>query len=410
MPVSHGEPDLPASALSLIQSPIADSRRDMEIPFNRPYAGEKELAYIAQAISLRHLSGDGEFARRCERWLEDSFGSTKALLTHSCTAALEMAAILCELGAGDEVVMPAFTHPSTANAIVLRGATPVFVDVRFDTMNLDETLIEDAITQRTKAIVAVHYAGVGCEMDAILDIARRHNLLVIEDAAQGIMTRYNGRYLGTLGNIGALSFHETKNVLSGEGGAILINDPRYAERAVVIREKGTNRAAFFRGEIERYEWIDIGSSYLPAEIVAAFLWAQLEQIFELTRRRKEIWRRYHQGLEELELAGLLRRPVIPPSCEHNGHLYYLVMPDAKTRSRMIAGLKAREISAPFHFVPLHTSPLGARFGRTHGCLRNTEIAGECLLRLPMWIGIEAQLNRVIDDISSVARQLAAARV
>jgi dTDP-4-amino-4,6-dideoxygalactose transaminase len=376
----------------------------MEIPFNRPYTSEKELAYIAQAISVGHLSGDGEFARRCERWLEDSLGSAKALLTHSCTAALEMAAILCELGAGDEVVMPAFTHPSTANAVVLRGATPVFVDVRLETLNLDENLIEAAITPRTKAIIAVHYAGIGCEMDAIMDTARRHNLLVVEDAAQAIMTRYKGRYLGTLGDIGAISFHETKNVLSGEGGAILINNLHHAKRAVVIREKGTNRTAFFRGEIERYEWIDIGSSYLPGEIVAAFLWAQLEQIFELTRRRKEIWRRYHQGLEELELAGLLRRPVIPPSCDHNGHLYYLVMSDAKARSRLIAGLEAREISAPFHYVPLHTSPAGVRFGRTHGPLPNTEMAGECLLRLPIWIGIEAQLDRVIDHISSVVRQ------
>jgi len=375
----------------------------MEIPFNKPYASEKELAYIAQAISAGHLSGDGEFARRCQRWLEDSLGSAKALLTHSCTAALEMAAILCELGTGDEVVMPAFTHPSTANSVVLRGSTPVFVDVRLDTLNLDETLVEDAITPRTKAIIAVHYAGVGCEMDLIMDIARRHKLLVVEDAAQGIMTRYNGRYLGTLGDIGALSFHETKNVLSGEGGAILINNPHYTERAAVIREKGTNRAAFFRGEIQRYEWVDIGSSYLPAEIVGAFLWAQLEQIFELTRRRREIWRRYHQGLEELELAGFLRRPVIPPSCDHNGHLYYLMMPDAKARSRLLAALRAREIFAPFHYVPLHSSPAGVRFGRTHGRLPNTEMAGECLLRLPIWIGIEAQLDYVIDEISSVVR-------
>jgi len=376
----------------------------MEIPFNRPYVSEKELAYISQAISLRHLSGDGQFAQQCERWLEDSLGSAKALLTHSCTGALEMAAILCELQIGDEVVMPAFTHPSTANAIVLRGATPVFVDVRSDTFNLNENLIEPAITPRTKAIIAVHYAGVGCEMDAIRDIARRHNLLVVEDAAQGIMTRYNGRYLGALGDIGALSFHETKNVLSGEGGAILINSPRLAERAVVIREKGTNRAAFFRGESDKYEWIDIGSSYLPAEIVAAFLWAQLEHVFELTKRRREIWRRYHQGLEKLELAGFLRRPLIPSSCDHNGHLYYLVMPHAKARSRLIAELRTRGISAPFHYVPLHTSPAGARFGRTHGRLSNTEMVGQCLLRLPIWMGIEPQLDRVIDEISSIVRK------
>jgi len=350
------------------------------------------------------LSGDGDFSRRCQQWLKGTLNSVEVLLTHSCTAALEMAAILCELKAGDEVIMPSFTHPSTANAVVLRGATPVFVDVRNDTFNIDENLIEPAVTPRTKAIVAVHYAGVGCEMAPIMDIARRHNLRVVEDAAQGILTRYSGRYLGTLGDIGALSFHETKNAISGEGGAILINNQRYADRAEIIREKGTNRTQFFRGEVDKYKWFDIGSSYLPGEIVAAFLLAQLEEVHDLTKRRIEIWRTYHQGLEELELAGLLTRPVIPPSCDHNGHLYYLVMPDPNARSRLIAGLRAREISAPFHYVPLHTSPAGLRFGRTFGCLPITERAGECLLRLPMWIGIEPHLDRIIGEISSIVHQ------
>jgi dTDP-4-amino-4,6-dideoxygalactose transaminase len=376
----------------------------MRIPFNKPYATGKELSYIAQAVSAGQLSGDGDFSRRCQRWLQRTLNSVEVLLTHSCTAALEMAAILCGLEVGDEVIMPAFTHPSTANAVVLRGATPVFVDLRFDTLNLDEALIEPAITSRTKAIIAVHYAGVGCEMDPIMDISRRHNLQVVEDAAQGILSRYNGRYLGTLGDIGALSFHETKNAISGEGGAILINNPRHAERTETIREKGTNRAKFFRGEVDKYEWIDIGSSYLPGEIVAAFLLAQLEELHELTRRRKEIWSRYHQGLQELELAGLLRRPVIPPSCDHNGHLYYLVMPNPNARSRLIAGLRTREISAPFHFVPLHNSPAGRRFGRIHERLPITERAGECVLRLPIWLGIEAHLDRIIAEVSSIIRQ------
>jgi dTDP-4-amino-4,6-dideoxygalactose transaminase len=376
----------------------------VKVPFNKPYATGVELAYIAEAIAGEHLSGDGSFSKRCRRWLEATFGPAKAMLTHSCTAALEMAAILCDLKAGDEVVMPAFTFHSTANAVVLRGAIPVFVDIRSDTFNLDEDLIEAAITSRTKAIFAVHYAGVGCEMDAITSIARRHNLRVVEDAAQGILSRYNGHLLGTLGDIGALSFHETKNVISGEGGAILVNNHEYDERAEIVREKGTNRTSFFRGEIDKYTWIDIGSSYLPCEIVAAFLLAQLEAMRELTRRRKEIWSRYHRAFEELEAAGLLRRPVIPASCDHNGHLYYLDMPDAGARSRLIDGLMDRGIHAPFHYVPLHTSPAGLRFGRANGRLPVTERAGECLVRLPIWLGIETRLDRIIGEVSSIVKQ------
>jgi dTDP-4-amino-4,6-dideoxygalactose transaminase len=374
----------------------------VQIPFNRPHATGKELAYIAEAIAGGHLSGDGGFSRRCQQWLEARLGPPRAMLTHSCTAALEMAAILCDLKAGNEVIMPAFTFPSTANAVVLRGATPVFVDIRSDTLNLDESLIEAAVTSRTRAIFAVHYAGVGCEMDAIMDVARRHNLRVVEDAAQGIFSRYKGRFLGTLGDMGALSFHETKNVISGEGGALLINNHEYCERAEIIREKGTNRARFFRGTISKYTWVDIGSSYLPCEVVAAYLLAQLEEATELTRRRKEIWVRYHRAFEELEVAGLLRRPVVPASCDHNGHIYYLEMPDAAARSRLIDGLKARGIHAPFHYVPLHTSPAGLRFGRANGRLPVTERAGECLVRLPIWIGIETHLDRIIGEVFSIA--------
>ena len=299
------------------------------------------------------------------------------------------------------VAIAAISAKPQALKKICRGAMPVFVDIRSDTFNLDEKLIESAITLRTKAIVAVHYAGVGCEMDRIMDIARRRNLRVVEDAAQGILSRYNGRFLGTLGDIGSLSFHETKNVISGEGGAILINNQEYCERAEIIREKGTDRAKFFRGEISKYTWVDVGSSYLPGEIVAAYLLAQLEDIKELTRWRKEIWSRYHQAFEGLEIAGLLRRPVVPASCDHNGHLYYLEMPDSAARSRLIDGLKARGIYAPFHYVPLHTSPAGLRFGRAHGRLPVTERAGECLVRLPIWIGMETHLDRIIGDVSSI---------
>jgi dTDP-4-amino-4,6-dideoxygalactose transaminase len=315
-----------------------------------------------------------------------------------------MAAILCDLEAGDEVIMPAFTFPSTANAVVLRGATPVFVDVRADTFNLDEDLIEAAITPRTKAIFVVHYAGVGCEMDKIMDIARQYDLLVVEDAAQGILSRYNGRFLGTVGDIGALSFHESKNVISGEGGAIIVNNEKFCERAEIIREKGTNRTKFFRGEISKYNWVDIGSSYLPSEIIAAYLFAQFEQAQELTVCRMKIWSCYHRAFEESEKAGLLRRPVIPSNCQHNGHLYYLEMPDPVARSRLVDGLKARGIYAPFHYVPLHTSPAGLRFGQARHPLPVTERAGGCLVRLPIWIGMDAHVDQIVGEVLSITRQ------
>src|SRR5438105_10144686 len=291
----------------------------MRIPFNKPYMTGKELWYISQAHAKAHLAGDGEFTKKCSQWLERQIGCEKALLTHSCTAALEMAAILADISAGDEVIMPSYTFVSTANAFVLRGGIPVFVDIRPDTLNIDETRIEAAITPRTRAIVAVHYAGVACEVDAIMAIASRHDLLVIEDAAQGIMSVYKGRPLGSIGHMAALSFHETKNIISGEGGALLINDRRFVERAEIVREKGTNRSLFFRGRVDKYTWVDIGSSFLPGELTAAFLWAQMEEAADITSRRLGIWNTYHEGFAQIDQAGLVRRPVLCAECRHNGH-------------------------------------------------------------------------------------------
>lgn len=361
----------------------------MQVPFNRPHMTGRELAYIAQAHQNHKLAGDGPFTARCSAWLEKQTGARRALLTHSCTGALDMAAILAGIGPGDEVVMPSYTFVSTANAFVLRGGVPVFVDVRPDTLNIDETLIEAAVTPRTRAVVAVHYAGVGCEMEAILDIAQRHRLLVIEDAAQGLMTGHRGRSLGAIGHLGAVSFHETKNVISGEGGALLVNDPGFIERAEIVREKGTNRSSFFRGEVDKYTWVDIGSSYLPGEIIAAFLWAQLEEAEAITARRVELWNRYHERLEPCERAGRIRRPVIPAGCRHNAHLYYILLPSLERRKRLIERLRARGIGAVFHYVPLHSSPAGRRYGRTASAMTNTERAGDCLLRLPLWLGMDA---------------------
>jgi len=349
----------------------------------------RELAYIAQAHQNHKLAGDGPFTARCSAWLEKQTGARRALLTHSCTGALDMAAILAGIGPGDEVVMPSYTFVSTANAFVLRGGVPVFVDVRPDTLNIDETLIEAAVTPRTRAVVAVHYAGVGCEMEAILDIAQRRRLLVIEDAAQGLMTEHRGRSLGAIGQLGAVSFHETKNVISGEGGALLVNDPGFIERAEIVREKGTNRSSFFRGEVDKYTWVDIGSSYLPGEIIAAFLWAQLEEAEAITARRVELWNRYHARLEACERAGRIRRPVIPAGCRHNAHLYYILLPSLERRNRLIERLRARGIGAVFHYVPLHSSPAGRHYGRTASAMTNTERAGDCLLRLPLWLGMDA---------------------
>jgi dTDP-4-amino-4,6-dideoxygalactose transaminase len=368
------------------------------IPFNKPYLTGRELRYIAEAHAAGHLAGNGQFSKRCSSWLEDRIGSRRALLTHSCTAALEMAAILSGVGPGDEVIMPSFTFVSTANAFVLRGATPVFVDIRPDVLNLDETAIEAAITPRTKAIVPVHYAGVGCEMTAIMDIANRHGLLVIEDAAQGLLAEVAGRPLGGIGHLAALSFHETKNIISGEGGALLINDERFAERAEIIWEKGTNRAQFFRGQVDKYTWVDVGSSYLPGEITAAFLWAQMEEADAITERRLAMWTAYHEALASLEAAGRIRRPIIPSDRRANGHMYYLLLPSLEHRTAFIARLNERGIHPVFHYVPLHDSPFGRSAGRAVGDLAVTSAVSDRLVRLPLWLGLEGEFERVIREV------------
>ena len=372
------------------------------IPFNKPYMTGRELDFIAKAHANGHLSGDGPFTRRCHTWLEEATGARKALLTHSCTAALEMAALLLDLAPGDEVIMPSFTFVSTANGFVLRGAVPVFVDIQEDTLNLDETLIEAAITPRTRAICVVHYAGVACEMDAINAIAAKFGLVVIEDAAQGIQSTYKGKPLGTLGALGALSFHETKKIISGEGGALLINDPRFIERAEIIREKGTNRSQFFRGQVDKYTWVDVGSSYLPSEILAAFLAAQIAEVDAITTRRLAIWNQYHDAFAHLEEAGRLRRPIVPAHCRHNAHMYYLLLPDLDTRTRFISTLKTAGIHCVFHYVPLHSAPAGVRYGRAEGALAVTDRTGECLVRLPLWLP-DMDQPRVIEAVEAFFR-------
>ena len=377
----------------------------MKIPFNKPYMTGRELWYIAQAHTNGHLAGDGEFTKKCHAWLETRTGAQKALLTHSCTAALEMAALLLDIQPGDEVIMPSYTFVSTANAFVLRGGVPVFVDIREDTLNLDERLIEAAITPRTRAIVPVHYAGVACEMDAIMAIARRHGLKVVEDAAQGVMASYKGRALGCIGDLGAFSFHETKNVISGEGGALLVNDPRLVLRAEIIREKGTDRSSFFRGEVDKYTWQEVGSSYLPGELTAAFLWAQLEEAQAITTRRLASWDHYHTALAPLEVKGVLRRPVISVDCQHNAHMYYVLLAPEVDRQAVLRELKRNEIYSVFHYVPLHSSPAGRRYGRVHGTMDVTNRQSERLVRLPLWVGLtEAQQDRVVNVLANqVAR-------
>lgn len=371
------------------------------IPFNKPFMTGRELWHIAQAHANGHLSGDGQFTKRSHAWLEQRTGAQRALLTHSCTAALEMAALLLDLQPGDEVIMPSYTFVSTANAFVLRGAVPVFVDVREDTLNLDERLVEAAITSRTRAICVVHYAGVACEMDTLMEIAARHGLAVVEDAAQAIMSTYKGRPLGTIGELGALSFHETKNIISGEGGALLCRDARFGERAEILREKGTNRSRFFRGQVDKYTWVDVGSSFLPGEITAAFLCAQIEEADQITARRLAIWERYHQWAAPHERAGRLRRPVVPADCEHNAHMYYMLLPDLEARTRFIAEMKARGVQTVFHYIPLHSAPAGLQTARSHGELRNTDTLSERLVRMPLWIGVEEHLDAIFaaaDDV------------
>jgi dTDP-4-amino-4,6-dideoxygalactose transaminase len=375
------------------------------IPFNLPYATGNELVYAAEAQRNFHLSGDGPFTRRCHQWLEERTGCVKALLTHSCTSALDLAALLLNIEPGDEVILPSYTFVSTANAFVLRGAVPVFVDIREDTLNLDERLIEAAVTPRTRAIVPVHYAGVSCEMDAIIAIARRHDLRIVEDAAQGIMAGYKGRALGAIGDLGAFSFHETKNIISGEGGSLLVSDPGLAPRAEIIREKGTDRGRFFRGEVDKYTWQDVGSSFLPGESTAAFLWAQLEAAQQITDARLASWLRYHEMLAPLEQQGLLRRPTVPVDCQHNGHLYYVVLAPEIERQKILDALKQNKIGAVFHYVPLHSSPAGIRFGRAHGDLSLTTSLAQRLIRLPMWMGLsEAQQQRVCEVLTAAVKK------
>jgi dTDP-4-amino-4,6-dideoxygalactose transaminase len=368
------------------------------IPFNRPHLTGTELAYVKQAHENLMLSGDGPHTAACERWLQAEVGCRRALLTHSCTAALEMAALLADLGPGDEVIMPSFTFVSTANAVVLRGAVPVFVDVRADTLNLDEALLEAAITPRTRAICVVHYAGVGCAMDPILAIAAKHGLMVFEDAAQGICASYRDRPLGSFGVLSALSFHETKNITCGEGGALLVNDAALVARAEVIREKGTNRKAFMEGKVDKYTWVDLGSSFLPGEISAGFLRAQMEEAWAITRRRLAIWDTYHAAFAQAEADGRCRRPVVPGDCRHNAHLYYLLLPADADRGRFIAALAAAGIGAIFHYVPLHSSPGGRRFGRVDGELPVTDRAAASLVRLPLFLGVEDHIGRIVDTV------------
>ena len=374
------------------------------IDFNiAPFTGN-ELEYIKQAVENHKICGDGEFTKRCSRWLEERTGIPKVLLTTSCTHATEMAALLCDIQPGDEVIMPSYTFVSTADAFVLRGATVVFVDIRPDTMNIDEGLIEDAITERTKAIVPVHYAGVACEMDTIMDIAQRHDLKVVEDAAQGVMSTYKGKSLGTIGDYGCYSFHETKNYSMGEGGALLIHDASKIEDAEIIREKGTNRSKFFRGQIDKYTWMNVGSSYLPSELNAAYLWAQLEQAEQINDRRLAIWNHYNEELECLEKQEYIRRPVIPDGCRHNAHMFYIKAKDLDTRTRLITFLKEQGIQAVFHYIPLHTAPAGQKFGRFHGNDIYTTKESEALVRLPLFYSLEdAQVEYIIDKVKEFYR-------
>ena len=367
------------------------------IKFNVPPYTGKEMDYIKKAVENQKICGDGEFTKKCNAWLEEKTGTTKALLTTSCTHATEMAAILCDIKPGDEVILPSYTFVSTADAFVLRGAKAVFVDIRPDTMNMDENLIEDAITDKTKVIVPVHYAGVSCDMDKINDIAAKHNLMVVEDAAQGIMSEYKGKALGTLGDFGCFSFHETKNFSMGEGGALLIRDEKNIEQAEIIREKGTNRAKFFRGQIDKYTWIDAGSSYLPSDLNAAYLFAQLELANEITADRMNTWNMYYDAFEDLEKAERVERPFIPSDCKHNAHMFYLKCKDLEERTALIKFLGANDILAVFHYVPLHSAPAGKMYGRFNGEDVYTTKESERLVRLPLYYGLKKEETEYIID-------------
>ena len=368
------------------------------ITFNVPPCADKAMEYIEECVRNQKICGDGAYTKKCNRWIEERTGTTKCLLTTSCTHATELAALLADIRPGDEVIMPAYTFVSTGDAFVLRGAVPVFVDIRPDTMNIDEKLIEAAITDKTKAIVPVHYAGVACEMDTIMDIAARHGLLVIEDAAQGILATYKGRALGSIGDFGCYSFHETKNYSMGEGGALLIRDGKYVEDAEIIREKGTNRSKFYRGQIDKYTWVNYGSSYLPSDMNAAYLYAQLEQADEINQARLTCWNRYYERLTPLKEAGKLELPVVPEGCVHNAHMFYVKVKDITERTAFISFLAENGVHSVFHYIPLHTAPAGQKFGRFHGEDRYTTAESERLARLPMYYGLSLEQVDYICDV------------
>lgn len=375
------------------------------INFNVPPFTGKEFDYMREAVENEKICGDGPFTKKCSEWIEKSTGTAKCLLTTSCTHATELAALLAEIKEGDEVILPSYTFVSTADAFVLRGATAVFVDIRPDTMNIDETLIEDAVTERTKAIVPVHYAGVGCEMDVIMDIAKRHGLMVVEDAAQGIMASYKGKPLGTIGDFGCFSFHETKNFSMGEGGALLMRDEKYIEKAEIYREKGTDRSKYYRGQVDKYRWQDYGSSYLPSDMNAAYLYAQLEMADEITQTRMNRWNEYWELLAPLAGEGRIELPYIPEECEHNAHMFYIKTKDVEERGRLIDFLKKKEILSVFHYIPLHSAPAGIRYGRFHGEDRYTTKESERILRLPLFYKLTAdQTEYIADQVKAFYRQ------
>ena len=369
------------------------------INFNIPPFIGTEMDYMKQAVENKKICGDGPFTKKCNQWFEERFNAQKVLLTTSGTTALEMATLLCDLHEGDEVILPSYTFSSTATSVVLTGAKLVFVDIRPDTMNIDETKIEDAITDKTKAIIVVHYAGVACEMDTIMEIAKSHNLKVIEDAAQGVMSTYKGRYLGTIGDFGCYSFHETKNYSMGEGGALVINNPEYNEKAEILREKGTNRAKFFRGQVDKYTWVDYGSSYLPSDLNAAYLWAQLEKADEINANRLQSWNRYNEAFKKLEEEGKLELPTIPDECVHNAHMYYVKLKDLDERTDFLSYMRENDIYSVFHYIPLHSAPAGIKFGEFRGKDQYTTLESERLARLPMYYGVsEEDLSYVIKKV------------
>lgn len=370
----------------------------MTVPFNRPALIGAELRYIEDAVLRGQLSGDGYYTKKCEELIRNAVKGHSAHLTHSCTAALEMAAILCNLRSGDEVIMPSYTFVSTANAVVLRGATPVFVDIEPDTLNIDPVLVAEAVTEKTKAVFVVHYAGVVCDIDPIRQLCRDRGLILVEDAAQALGSKRSGEPAGSFGDFAAFSFHETKNIIAGEGGCLITNDESYQLRAEIIREKGTNRRAFQRGSVDKYTWVDIGSSYLPGELVSAFLFAQLEMMQQINADRIHNWNRYHDSLESLEAMAKLKRPTIPEDCEHNGHMYYILVDNERIRNDFIQYMRAKGITSPFHYVPLHSAPYGLRSARTHGSLFHTDTISRRLVRLPLYSGVSESIEQILSAV------------